>query len=62
MLTPKRKGADYQHGYLENAAAIAARNLIESGGQQALGIRRAVQMLGGTAPEKRGALCMDLLR
>lgn len=50
MLTPKRKGADYHHGDLKSAAVIAARNLIESGGQQALGIRRVAQKVGVTAP------------
>ncbi len=50
MLTPKRKGSDYHHGDLKSAAVLAARNLIQSGGQQALGIRRVAEKLGVTAP------------
>lgn len=50
MLTPKRKGSDYHHGDLKSAAVLAARNLIDGGGQQALGIRRVAEKLGVTAP------------
>jgi AcrR family transcriptional regulator len=50
MLTPKRKGADYHHGDVKRAAVLAGRNLIEVGGQPALGIRRVAEKIGVTAP------------
>lgn len=50
MLTPKRKGSDYHHGDLKSAAIIVGRNLIETGGIQALGIRRVADTIGVTAP------------
>lgn len=50
MLTPRRKGADYHHGDLKSAAVLAGRNLIESGGLSALGIRRVAEKIGVTAP------------
>ena len=50
MLTPRRKGADYHHGDLKSAAVLAGRNLIETGGLPALGIRRVAEKIGVTAP------------
>lgn len=50
MLTLQRKGSDYHHGDLKAAAIVAGRNLIESGGLPALGIRRVAEKIGVTAP------------
>ena len=50
MLTLQRKGSDYHHGALKSAAILAGRNLIASGGLQALGIRRVAEQIGVTAP------------
>lgn len=50
MLTPRRKGSDYHHGDLKSAAILTARQLIEVGGVQALGIRRVAEEIGVTAP------------
>lgn len=50
MLTLQRKGSGYHHGDLKAAAIVAGRNLIESGGLPALGIRRVAAKIGVTAP------------
>lgn len=50
MLTLQRKGSEYHHGDLKSAAIVAGRNLIESGGLPALGVRRVAEKIGVTAP------------
>lgn len=45
MLTPKRKGSDYHHGQLRESAILVARELIETGGMNALGIRKIASRL-----------------
>lgn len=46
MLTPRRKSSSYHHGDLKQAAVLAARNLVETEGLNALGIRRVAELAG----------------
>ena len=48
MLTPLRKGSDYHHGDLRHATVLAARNLVDREGWNALGIRRVAEVAGVT--------------